>query len=72
VSKSYNTLPFISQAEAIEQANEKIRKSMLDKHPGMRSRWPHLNKVVGGAFRFGETFYILGASGSGKETCFSE
>ncbi len=67
-NKNYKAkaLPFIGQTEAIRRANMKIRRSMYDKYPGMISRWPKLNYVVGGAFRFDQTFYLLGASGSGK------
>ena len=66
-----NDLTIISQREAIKRANNEIQKSMRDKYPGVISRWPKLNQSVGGAFRFGQAFYILGASGSGKETYFS-
>jgi len=63
---NYKGLKLISQSEAIKRANAKIKRSMYDMHPGMISRWPKLNYAVGGAFRFGQTFYILGPSGSGK------
>ena len=65
-NKNFKGLKYISQTEAVKRANNKIRYSMREKYPGIISRWPKLNEVVGGAFRFGQTFYILGASGSGK------
>jgi replicative DNA helicase len=63
---NYKILTTISQGEAIRQANEKIKKAMLEEHPGLLSRWPKLNDAVGGCFRFGEITAINGASGSGK------
>jgi len=64
--KSYKPLPIVSQSEAVERANKKIKRSMYERYPGLISRWPKLNKVLGGAFRFGEISYIAGESGSGK------
>lgn len=61
-----NTLNIISQSEAIKRANDKIYFAMKNKYPGLKSRWSKVNKALGGAFRFGETTYICGPSGSGK------
>lgn len=64
--KKYKPLPIISQTEAIKRANRKIKSSMYEKYPGLRSRWPKFNKAAGGVFRFGEIMYLVGMSGSGK------
>jgi hypothetical protein len=60
------SLKYVTQTTAIERANSIIAKSMRDVAPGLFSRWHKLNQAVGGAFRFGQSIYILGASGSGK------
>ena len=59
-------LPVISQSEAIEKANAKIKEAMVTKYPGLISRWSKVNEALGGSFRFKEITYIAGASGSGK------
>ena len=64
--ESYKPLPIISQEEAVKRANKKIKRSMYERYPGLITRWPRLNQVMGGAFRFGEITYIAGESGSGK------
>ena len=63
---NYKPLPIISQSQAIEKANRKIKRSMYERHPGLLSRWPKLNESVGGSFKFYEIIYIAGESGSGK------
>ncbi len=64
--KNYKSLPIVSQSEAIEKANKKIKRSMYERYPGLITRWKKLNKAVGGVFRFGEITYLCGMSGSGK------
>ena len=64
--KNYKPLKIISQEEAIKNANKKIKRSMYERYPGLLSRWPKVNRAVGGSFRFGEITYLAGASGSGK------
>ena len=66
VTTNFKPLPTIPQSEAIRRANKKILSAMTNKYPGLISRWPKVNKSLGGAFRFREITYILGASGSGK------
>jgi len=65
---SYKVKPLkiISQSEAIEKANRKIKSAMTNMYPGLISRWYKVNKALGGAFRFNEITYLLGMSGSGK------
>lgn len=65
-NKNSKILPILCQNDAVDQANEKIKRAMLDEHPGLLSRWDKLNKTMGGCFRFGEITAINGASGSGK------
>lgn len=60
------SLKYISQEEAILKANEKIRKAMEEEFPGLYSRWPVINRMMGGCWRFGEVTYICGLSGHGK------
>ena len=66
VKRTYNPLEIVSQSEAIARANKKIYEAMTQKHVGLSTRWPKVNEIFGGGFRFGEITYILGASGSGK------
>lgn len=65
---SDNTKPLkvIPQYEAVKQANEKIKEFREEEHPGLRSRWKALDKVMGGFWRFHNLVYLAGASGSGK------
>ena len=65
-NKNYKSLPILTQNQAIAQANEKIKKAMLEKHPGLLTRWPKVNASMGGCWRFGEITALHGASGSGK------
>ena len=65
---NYNneSLPIISQSEAIFRANDKIKKAMEEESPGLVSRWNAVNMAMGGCFKFGEITYLAGPSGSGK------
>lgn len=65
-NKSYKPLPILTQKEAVNQANEKIKKAMLELHPGLLTRWTKVNASMGGCWRFGEITALHGASGSGK------
>lgn len=64
--KYTETLELISHQEAIKVANRKIDYYRKEKNPGLFSRWPVVNDVMGGCFRFGEVLIICGSSGSGK------
>lgn len=66
VNMNYNSLPIITQKEAIKRANRKIYDAMTNKYPGLICRWNKVNGALGGAFRFGEITYLIGPSGSGK------
>jgi len=61
-----STLELISYARAIDYANRKIDYYRRESSPGLICRWPAINKIVGGCFRFGEVSIICGSSGSGK------
>lgn len=61
-----STLPLIPYTRAIETANRKIDYYRRESSPGLYSRWPVINKIVGGCFRFGEVTILCGSSGSGK------
>lgn len=59
-------LEVIPVTHAIEIANRKINYYRKEDLPGLVSRWPVINKIMGGYFRFGEVLIICGSSGSGK------
>jgi len=61
-----NSLKIISQTEAIERANAKIKEAMDTQYPGLLCRWDKVNMALGGCFHFRENTFIAGPSGSGK------
>lgn len=63
---STEALELVPYSVALERANKKIDYYRKEKYPGLLCRWPIINKLVGGFWRFGEVSIICGSSGSGK------
>jgi len=59
-------LKVISQREAIQRANAKIKDAMETTYSGLRCRWDKVNEAIGGCWHFKEITFIAGPSGSGK------
>ena len=59
-------LKVISQRDAIDRANIKIKEAMKTQYPGLLCRWDKVNEAIGGCWHFKEITFIAGPSGSGK------
>ncbi len=64
--KSGRTLPIKSMHQAIDEAKVEIEEGRSGRQPGLLCRWPLVNRVILGSWRFANTYIIGGMSGGGK------
>ena len=64
--KSGRTLPIKSMRQAVEDAKVEIEEGRSGAQAGLLCRWPLVNRVILGSWRFANTYVIAGMSGGGK------
>lgn len=64
--KKSNILPIISADKAVSKAIEEIDEGRTGVQAGLLCRWPKVNKVLLGSWRFNTYYVIGGMSGGGK------
>lgn len=65
--KSYSD-SYIHISEANKKALQEVKERMAGKATGLMTRWPRLNRIMGGGLQWGQSYLIAALSGSGKST----